>query len=194
MHQLTFIRQQVTSHIPAVRGFFASLFSLFTQSPKRTSILDQTVARRLPRASSTWWNFSSGIVSAVYGNLDDLIRCFESIRTSGSFGSITLREASGFLKMLRDRDFNHVDILYRQLQKKDSDAAFAECVLQSFTNSVQAIGSHQIMLISSSRRNKMHAFNAHNDSKKLMPLHRLNLWPWLETWFAQCIRLRKQLN
>lgn len=105
MHQLTFIKQQVTSHIPAVRGFFSSLFSLFTQSPKRTSILDQIVARRLLRASSTRWNSSSRIVSAVYENPDDLIQCFESIRTSGSFGSTTLREASGFLKMLRDRDF-----------------------------------------------------------------------------------------
>lgn len=137
VHQLTLIRQQVTSHIPAVRGFFSSLFSLFTQSRKHTGILDQIVARRLPKASSTRWNFSSKIVSAVYENLDDLIQCFESIRTSGSFGSTTLREACGFLKMLRDRDFKfflccfiklsfdvNVDILYQQLQRRDSDVAF----------------------------------------------------------------------
>lgn len=104
VHQLTLIRRQVTSHMPAVRGFFPSLFSLFTQSPKHTSILNQIVARRPARASSTRWNSSSRIVSAVYEDLDDLIQCFESIRTSGSFGSATLREASGFLKMLRDRD------------------------------------------------------------------------------------------
>lgn len=88
----------------------------------------------------------------------------------------------------------HVDILYQQLQKKDSDAAFTECVLQSFTNSVQAIGSRQMMVINSTRLNEMYAFNTHNDSKKLMHVHCLNLGPWPETWFAQCIRLRKQLN
>ncbi|XP_070822084.1 zinc finger MYM-type protein 1-like [Chaetodon trifascialis] len=152
-HQLNLIMQQATSHVPAVRVFFSDLCGIatfFTRSPKRTSILDQIVERRLPRASSTRWNFNSRIVNTVHENLDDLMQCFESIRTSGSFDSTTVREASGFLRMLQDEDFQfflqlfhhimpHVDMLYQQLQKKDIDAVFIKHALQSFTSSVQVI-------------------------------------------------------
>lgn len=75
-HQMNLIMQQATSQIPAVRVFFSDLSGLtsfFTRSPKRTTILDEIVARRLPRASSTRWNFNSRIVNTVYENLDDLI-------------------------------------------------------------------------------------------------------------------------
>ncbi len=102
-HQLNLIMQQATSHIPAVRVFFSDLSgisSFFTWSPKRTALLDQIVARRLPRASSTRWNFNSRIVSTVYENLGDLRECFETIRSDSSFDSTTVREASGSLRML----------------------------------------------------------------------------------------------
>lgn len=92
-HQLNLIMQQTTSHISAVRVFFSDLggiSSFFTWSPKRTSILDQIVARRLPRASPTRWNFNSRIVNTVYKNRDDLMECFESIRTGSSFDSTTV--------------------------------------------------------------------------------------------------------
>ena len=88
-HQLNLIMQQATSRIKKVNIFFSDLSGIatfFSRSPKRTSILDQTVARRLPRASSTRWNFNSRVVNTVYENRDDLIQCFEAIRT-GSLGS-----------------------------------------------------------------------------------------------------------
>lgn len=152
-HQLHLIMQQATSHIPAVRVFFSDLSgitSFFTRSPKCTSILDHIVARRLPRASSTRWNFNSGIVNTVHENLDDLLECFETISTGSSFDSTTVREASGFLRMLQDEDFRfflqlfhqimpHVNLMYKQLQKKDIDAVFIQHALQRFTSSVQAI-------------------------------------------------------
>ena len=152
-HQLNLIMQQATSQVPAVRVFFSDLngiSSFFSRSPKRTTILDQVVARRLPRASATRWNFNSRVVNTVYENLDDLIMCFEAIRTDGSFDCTTVREASGYLRMLQDDDFKfflhlfhqimpHVDIMYQQLQKKDIDAVFIKRALQSFTSSVQAI-------------------------------------------------------
>lgn len=151
-HQLNLIMQQATSNIPAVRVFFSELggiASFFSRSPKRTAILDQIVARRLPRASATRWNFNSRLVNTVYENLDDLTECFESI-TTGSFDDITVREASGFLRMLQDVDFKfflqlfhqimpHVDILYQKLQKKDIDAVFIKRAIQNFTSSVQAV-------------------------------------------------------
>ena len=87
-HQLNLIMQQATSQVPAVRVFFSDLngiSSFFSRSPKRTTILDQVVARRLPRASATKWNFNRRVVNTVYENLDDLIECFEAIRTDSSF-------------------------------------------------------------------------------------------------------------
>ncbi|ROL49986.1 Zinc finger MYM-type protein 1 [Anabarilius grahami] len=152
-HQMNLIMQQATSQIPAVRVFFSDLSgitSFFTRSPKRTTILDQIVARRLPRASSTRWNFKSRIVNTVYENLDDLIECFRSIVTASSFDSTTVREASGFLRMLKDEDFQfflqlfhqimpHMDMMYQQLQKKDIDAVFIKQALQNFTMKVQSI-------------------------------------------------------
>ncbi|XP_062243198.1 zinc finger MYM-type protein 1-like [Platichthys flesus] len=152
-HQLNLIMQQATSQVPAVRVFFSDLngiSSFFSRSPKRTTILDQVVARRLPRASATRWNFNSRVVNTVYENLNDLIECFEAISTDGSFDCTTVREASGYLRMLQDDDFKfflhlfhqimpHVDIMYQQLQKKDIDAVFIKRALQSFTSSVQAI-------------------------------------------------------
>ncbi|XDV11419.1 hypothetical protein PO909_000365 [Leuciscus waleckii] len=145
--------QQATSQTPAVRVFFSDLSgitSFFTRSPKRTTILDEIVARRLPRASSTRWNFNSRIVNTVYENLDDLIECFRSIATDISFDSNTVREASGFLRMLQDEDFkfflhlfhqimSHVDMMYQQLQKKNIDAVFIKQALQNFTMKVQSI-------------------------------------------------------
>ncbi|XP_063745024.1 zinc finger MYM-type protein 1-like [Eleginops maclovinus] len=152
-HQLNLIMQQATSHISAVRVFFSDLggiSSFFTRSPKRTALLDQIVARRLPRASSTRWNFNSRIVSTVYENLGDLIECFETIRSDSTFDSTTVREASGFLRMLQDEDFvfflqqfhqimPHVDMMYQQLQKRDIDMVFIKRALQNFTSSIQAI-------------------------------------------------------
>ncbi|KAK6297140.1 hypothetical protein J4Q44_G00317230, partial [Coregonus suidteri] len=146
---------QATSRIKKRNIFFSDLSGIttfFSRSPKRTSILDQTVARRLPRPSSTRWNFNSRVVNTVYENRDDLIVCFEAIRTGslGSFDQLTVREASGYVRMLHDEDFifflrlfhkimPHVDILYQKLQKKDIDAVFIKRALDSFTSSVQAI-------------------------------------------------------
>ena len=92
-----------------IEDFFSELSGIatfFSRSPKRTSILDQIVERRLPRASATRWNFNSRIVNTVYENLDDLVECFETIRTSASFDEPTVREASGYVRMLQDEDFN----------------------------------------------------------------------------------------
>ncbi|KAA8592104.1 hypothetical protein FQN60_017559 [Etheostoma spectabile] len=88
----------------------------------------------------------------VYKNQDDLIECFEVIRTGSlsSFDQPSVREASGYVRMLHDEDFiiflllfhkimPHVYILYQKLQKKDIDAVFIKRALDSFTSSVQAI-------------------------------------------------------
>ena len=68
----------------------------------------------------------------------------------GPFDQLSVREASGYVRMLQDEDFvfflcsfhnimPHVDILYQKLQKKDIDAVFIKRALESFTSSVQTI-------------------------------------------------------
>ncbi|KAM3604089.1 uncharacterized protein V6R79_006254 [Siganus canaliculatus] len=93
------------------------------------ALLDQIAARRLSRGSSPRWNFNSRIVSTVYENLDDLIECFETIRSDSTFDSTTL-----FHQIMP-----HVDMMYQQLQKRDTDMVFVKRALQNFTSSVQAI-------------------------------------------------------
>ena len=154
-HQLNLIMQQATSRIKKVNVFFSDLSgiaSFFSRSPKRCSVLDKMVSRRLPRASSTRWNFNSRIVNTVFENRDDLLEYFEAIKTGshGPFDQLSVREASGYVRMLQDEDFifflcffhnimPHVDMLYQKLQKKDIDAVFIKRALESFTSSVQTI-------------------------------------------------------
>ncbi|XP_052010760.1 uncharacterized protein LOC127663288 [Xyrauchen texanus] len=98
-------------------------------------------------------------------------RCFEAIRTGslGSFDQPTVREASGYVRMLHDEDFifflwlfhkimHHVDTLYQKLQKKDIDAVFIKRALDSFTNSVQAIrdcSQQQLQVATGAKRPRM---------------------------------------
>lgn len=58
-HQLKLIMQQATSHITKVGAFFPDLggfAAFFSRLSKRTAVLDQVVAHRLPGASTTRWN------------------------------------------------------------------------------------------------------------------------------------------
>ena len=67
-HQLNLIMQQATSRIKKVNVFFSDLSgiaSFFSRSPKRYSVLDKIVSRRLPRASST----QGGILTAGLSTL-----------------------------------------------------------------------------------------------------------------------------
>nr|XP_054598746.1 zinc finger MYM-type protein 1-like [Nothobranchius furzeri] len=152
-HQLNLIMQQATSHICRIRTFFSDLgrfAAFFSRSFKRTAVLDQVVAHRLPATSATRWNFHSRAVNTVYEHKDDLLRCFQMIRDSDDFDPITEREAGGFVRMLEEEDFcfllalfhkimPHVDMLFNQLQKRNIDSVYITGVIQSFTNSMQKI-------------------------------------------------------
>ena len=145
--------QQATSRIPRIGTFFSDLagFSaFFSRSPKRTTVLDQVVAHRLPRASTTRWNFHSRAVNTVYEHKDDLLTCFQTIRDSGNFDPPTVREAGGFVRMLEDDAFcfflalfhkimPNVDMLFSQLQKRNIDPVFIKALVQRFTDSMLTI-------------------------------------------------------
>ncbi len=149
-HQLNLIMQQATSHIPKVRIFFSDLggfASFFSRSPKRTDVLDKVVTHRLPTSSRVRWNFHSRAINAVFEHREDLIRCFQTIRDSGDFDPVTVREAGAFAMLLEDQYFNfflklfhnimpHVDLLYAKLQKKDIDSVH---IRRSFQQDIQKI-------------------------------------------------------
>lgn len=102
-HQLNLVMQQATSKIPKVSTFFSELggfCAFFSRSPKRTSVLDDVVGSRLPRACATRWNFHSCSVNTVYEHWDDLLKCFKTIQDSGNFDAVAVREAGGFVRML----------------------------------------------------------------------------------------------
>lgn len=152
-HQLNVIMLQAASHIPAVRVFVSDLEGIcdfFTSSPKRMALLDQIVAQRLSTQSPKNWNFHSRIVGTVFEEQDYLVECFEAIRADSLFDSTTVREASAFLRMLKDEDFHfflwqfyqimrHVDKLYQELQRRDIDAAAIKRARQIFSSSIEAI-------------------------------------------------------
>ncbi|XP_073479697.1 zinc finger MYM-type protein 1-like [Aquarana catesbeiana] len=163
-HQLNLIMQQATSQIPKVRLFFANLggfASFFARSPKSTDVLDKVVAHRLPTSSSVRWNFHSRAVNTVFEHREDLIHCFETMRDSGDFGPVTMREAAGFVVLLEDQDFkyfltlihnimSHVDLLYAKLQKKDIDSVHIKGSIQQFQRDIQKIRDSMPSLVDQS--------------------------------------------
>lgn len=152
-HQLNLVMQQATSHIPQINHFFSDMggfASFFTKSSKRTAVLDEVVAHRLPSSSTTRWNFNSRAVNTVYEHKDDLVRCFQTIRNSDAFDGPSKREAGGYVRMLEDETFcfflalfhkimPNVDILYNQLQKRNIDSVYIAGIIQTFMDRMQAI-------------------------------------------------------
>ncbi|KAI4794318.1 hypothetical protein KUCAC02_032135, partial [Chaenocephalus aceratus] len=120
------------------------------RSFKRTAILDQVVAHRLPGTSTTRWNFHSRAVNTVYEQKENILKCFQTIRDSGDFDPITAREAGGFVRMMEDEAFcffltlfhdimPHADMLFSQLQKRNIDSVYIKGLIKRFTSSIQAI-------------------------------------------------------
>ena len=152
-HQLNLVMQQATSKIPKVSTFFFGarwILCIFSRSPKRTSVLDDVVGSRLPRACATRWNFHSRSVNTVYEHRDDLLKCFKTIQDSGNFDAVTVREAGGFVRMLEDGTFcfflqlfhkimPHVDMLFQQLQKRNIDPIFIKAAICNFADSIRNI-------------------------------------------------------
>lgn len=110
--------------------FFANLSGItafFSKSPKRLCAFDEAVQKRIPRPSSTRWNFNSRTVKVVHEHIEDLKECFNVLKNCETLSHSTIQSSIGFEKILRSDDFlyflnlfqkimPHVDILYNQLQ------------------------------------------------------------------------------
>src|ERR1044072_7814524 len=56
----------------------------FSRSPQRMSALENVAGRRVPRPSSTRWNFKSRTVNAVKEMKDQIIECCSILEASKS--------------------------------------------------------------------------------------------------------------
>lgn len=154
VHQLNLVMQQATTKIPKVSTFFSELggfCAFFSRSPKRTSVLDDVVGSRLPRACATRWNFHSRSVNTV-GYMSTGMIFLSVLRPFRTLGTLMLwlREAGGFVKMLEDGTFSfflqlfhkimpQVDILFKQLQKRNIDTIFIKAAICNFADSIRNI-------------------------------------------------------
>ena len=150
-HQLILIIQKAASQDSKVRIFFSSLAGIptfFSRSSLRMSVLESITNSRIPRPSSTRWNFKSQTVNVVYELREELEECFSQLSTSRS--SETVSAAIGLKRMMKDPDFifwlkffsqvmPHVDIFSSQIQARNIDAVqVAECV-SNFQASIQKV-------------------------------------------------------
>lgn len=150
-HQLNLIMEKAASQNHGARVFFCSLSAFptfFSRSAQRLSALDAAVARRIPSASATRWNFKSRTVNTVYEYRDSLIDCFAELENSPS--SKTVQGARGLRHNLEDKDFlfwlkylkkimPHVDILYSQLQARSCDAIKTKTAVSHFISVISEV-------------------------------------------------------
>lgn len=156
-HQLNLTMLQASSSIPEVRLFFMNIGgfpAFFNRSPRRTMVLDSVLnQRRIPKESGTRWNFNSRLVQTVYEYKEGLIECFQKICTSCGFNAITVREATGLLALLETnasflfwlnlfyKIMPHVDILYAQMQKRDTDPVQISSNVEQFQKALACVRS-----------------------------------------------------
>ncbi|KAK7085275.1 hypothetical protein SK128_023503 [Halocaridina rubra] len=118
----------------------------FSKSLQRLIALENTAGSRIPRPSSTRWNFKSRTVNAVQGMKDALIECCTILELSNS--KDTGSAAAGIKRVLSDPEFEfwlefiskvmpHVDIMVSLLQSRNSNAVKGNASLTAFASSVQ---------------------------------------------------------
>ena len=146
--------QRAASHHKQARIFFSNLSRIpafFSQSSHCTKALeDATKGCRIPRPSSTRWNFKSRMVNQVLELKEKIIECCTKLEASSS--KDTGSAAGGIKRLLRDPDFLfwleffskimlHVDILYNQIQARGIDSFKASKAVQALKSSVEVAGN-----------------------------------------------------
>ena len=132
-HQLNLIMQQATFRIKKVNVFFSDPSGGDHPGHRNGAVFwTRLFHEDCPELHLQGGILTAVIINTVYKNRDDLLECFEAIKTGshGQFDQLSVREASGYVRMLQDKDFiyiyicffhnimPHVEILYHKLQKK----------------------------------------------------------------------------
>lgn len=152
-HQLNLIIERSATQNKQVKIFFSNIegfSSFFSQSTKRTAVLDDVVKKRIPKSSSTRWNFKSRIVSTIFKYKNEIEECLNKIIDDDSNDYSTVNKAVGLTHFIKDDDFNfwliffnkimpHCDILYNELQHRTIDCIKALKYVDEFKSAIQTI-------------------------------------------------------
>lgn len=152
-HQFNLIMEQAAQCNKKVKIFFANLqaFStFFSRSPKRTSVLDEVVKKRLPRAVPTRWNFKSRTVNTLYEHRASFLECLEKIMDDSGADFNTINEAHGLLNNLKSSEFlywlnifhlimPHVEIFFNQTQTRGIDSLQIQKTVDTFEQQISNI-------------------------------------------------------
>lgn len=132
--------------------FFANVGevpSFFSHSPQRVAILDEIVGKRVPHGSATRWNFHSRTVITVHEYHEAILECLEKIEET-NLQTATINQAHGLRLKLEQPVFKfwleflykimpHVEILYKQLQKRTNDPLSLKSALANFETEISKI-------------------------------------------------------
>ncbi|XP_028998771.1 zinc finger MYM-type protein 1-like isoform X1 [Betta splendens] len=153
-HNLNLVLMQSANCLPASRAFFQSVEGLgtfFSQSTKRTSLLDQVMKRRLPSAAATGWSTNSRWLQIISTYLSDLRAVFHDIgENPDSWDNDTLMMAAGyeqwlsktstcFLIMAYEGIFIETDALFKVLQNKVMDIEFCCARIQETVGVIEGM-------------------------------------------------------
>ena len=108
--------------------------------------LEQIAGRRIPSLPSTRWNFQSRTVNPVKEMREALIACCDNLSSSQSEHSDFV--VLGIKHTLESPDLviwlfffskimPHVDLLYRLIQSRSIDSAFANTAIANFNSSIE---------------------------------------------------------
>lgn len=152
-HQLNLIIERCATQNKQIKIFFSNVeafSSFFSQSTKRTAVLDDIMKKRIPKSSGTRWNFKSRIVSTLFKYKNEIEECLNKILDDDSNDYTTVNKAVGLSNLLKDNDFifwvtffnkimPHCDILYNELQNKTIDCIKALKYIGEFKSIIQKI-------------------------------------------------------
>lgn len=152
-HQLNLVVERCATQNKQVKIFFSNIeafSSFFSQSTKRTAVLDEVVKKRIPKNATTRWNFKSRIVSTIFKYKSEIYECLEKILDDDSNDYSTVNKAIGLKNLLDDEDFifwlsffnmlmPHCDILYNELQNRTIDCIKAHKYVNEFKSAVKNI-------------------------------------------------------
>ena len=139
--------------LPA-KFFFASLNGLaafFTQSAKRTTLLDEFVHCRLPHVCATRWNYSSRLVHTVYQKPEELRLVFNTLlNNADEISYAVLASVSGHLSNLEDfnfcfclavfsRIFSHTTVLFSYSQRSSFDIVSSRQKIDAYLQNIHAL-------------------------------------------------------
>lgn len=180
-HQLNLIMLNAASINRSVRVFFVNLQGIctfFSNSPQRTSILDEVVGKRLPRSVPTRWNFQSRSVNTIHEYRLELIECMETILTGERVtNATTILQASGFKSILSEETFiywlaffhktmPYVDILFNQLQRRDTNPTLVQSHLEAFEREMTKIRENVCIESSDGDMTKRRRVETHKDRRR----------------------------